>query len=406
MERAVSATRRRWIAGATVVAASVLLAACGGEFSRFGGPGGTVATGPQAPAAPAVSGDTLGTGSVRVALLVPQSAPGNAGAIGKALRNAAQLAVNDFRNADIQVIVKDTQGTPGGAQAAAQAAVSEGAQLIIGPLIGSSVAAAAPVARGANVPIIAFSTDVNVAGPGVYLLSFLPQNDIRRIVGYANKSGRRSFGALLPDNAYGNVVEGTFRETTASAGARVVAIERYPGDNAGIASATQRFATSAAGNADAILLPDGSGAVAAVTPVLSAGGVNPQSVKILGSGQWDSPSVRSNPFLQGAWYPAPNPAGWNKFASRYQGTFGSTPPRLATLSYDAVSLAAALTRAPAGNRYTASVLTNPSGFNGIDGIFRFTRNGQNERGLAVLEITSGGGTRVVDPAPSRFGAGS
>ncbi len=390
--------RRRVVSGAALFGVALVVAACSaGGFSRLGTIDGA------APDAAPVTGEVIGTGSVRVALLVPASGGGNTGAIARGLRNAAELAVGDFSAADIQVIVKDTQGSPAGAQAAAQAAVSEGAELILGPLISSSVSAAASVARGANVPIIAFSTDTSVAGQGVYLLSFLPQNDIRRVVNYAHGQGRRSHAALLPDNAYGRVVEGAFRETAAARGTRVVAIERYSNNQAAVVGPAQSLAASAVGNADALLMPDGSGAVAAITPILSTQGVNPQSIKLLGSGQWNSTAFRQNPFLQGAWYPAPDPTGWTNFVSRYQAKFGSAPPRLASLSYDAVSLAAALTRAPAGRRYTDGVLTNPSGFSGIDGIFRFKRDGSNERGLAILEITAGGGTRTVDPAPKRFG---
>lgn len=394
--------RRRAVLGALAATGLVALAACGDATRFSGGPAGPVATGP----AP-VTGDTIGTGSVKVGLLLPLSATGNAGSTATALRNAAQMAVNDFRNADIQLLVKDTAGTPGGATAAAQAAVAQGAELIVGPLIGASVAAAAPVARSANVPIIAFSSDSSVAGPGVYLLSFLPEDDIRRIVSYAGQSGKRSIAALLPDNAYGTLAQGALQETASRSGARVAVIERYPLDRNQLAAPTQRLAAAAAGTADALLMPDGSDAVSAITPLLSAGGINPQSVQILGSGQWDQPSIRSNPFLVGAWYPGPNPGGWNNFSSRYQATYGASAPRIVTLAYDAVSLAAALTRAPAGNRFTNSVLTNPSGFSGIDGIFRFRRDGTAQRGLAVIEITAGGGTRVIDAAPSRFGgAGS
>jgi hypothetical protein len=48
------------------------------------------------------------------------------------------------------------------------------------------------------------------------------------------------------------------------------------------------------------------------------------------------------------------------------------------------------------------VLTNSSGFNGADGVFRFRGDGQNERGLSVLQIGNGTST-VISPAPRSFG---
>ena len=78
---------------------------------------------------------------------------------------------------------------------------------------------------------------------------------------------------------------------------------------------------------------------------------------------------------------------------------------MATLAYDAVSLAAALARAQGSQRYSQSSLTSPTGFNGSDGVFRFRRDGQSERGLAVMEM-SNGATNVVSPAPRSFAVGA
>ncbi|MEM6664906.1 MAG: penicillin-binding protein activator [Pseudomonadota bacterium] len=387
-----------------VAAAGLLTAACAatttGRFPALNQP-----VTPQAPSQ-AITGDVLGNGSVRVALLIPKSATGNTGAIATALRNSAQLAIGDFPGASLQIMVKDTAGTAAGAQAAAQEAISQGAELILGPLISSSVSAAAPIARGANVPMIAFSTDANVAGPGVYLLSFLPRNDIRRIVAYAANQGRRSFGALLPQGGYGTVAEAAIRAAVPANGGTLIAAETYPLDRVQLVPPAETVARQVASQGDAIIMPDGSAALAVIGPILQSSGVRAPAKMLLGSGQWDGATAKNNPALVGGLYPAPNPGGWNSYRARYSAQFGATPPRIATLAYDAVSLSAALARGPAGRRFSNGVLTNPSGFSGIDGIFRFNRDGTNERGLAILEITGGGATRVVEPAPGRFGAGS
>jgi ABC-type branched-subunit amino acid transport system substrate-binding protein len=389
------ASRLKRLGRAAAALGALAVAACAPQMpSRLAGP--AIAPAPQ-PAAPA--GDVLGTGSVKVALLLPLSASGSAASVAGALRNSAALAVSDFPSADIQIVVKDTRGTPEGAQAAAQAALAEGSEIILGPLFSSSVAAVGPVARAANVPVIAFSSDASVAGNGVYLLSFLPEAEVNRIVTYAAGQGRRSVAGLLPAGAYGQVAEGALQQTASRTGTRIVAIERYAGADP---AAAQRLAANAAGQADAVLMPDGPDAVATLAPALASAGVNLQSTKLLGSGQWDTPEMRAQPALVGAWYPAPDPKGFNGFSGDYQGRFGTTPPRLATLGYDAVSLAAALSRLGSGQRFSEAVLTNPSGFSGLDGIFRFTRDGRSERGLAVLEIAPGGTTRVIDPAPGSF----
>ena len=78
--------------------------------------------------------------------------------------------------------------------------------------------------------------------------------------------------------------------------------------------------------------------------------------------------------------------------------------RTATLVYDSTALVAALARNQGGERITDQTLTNPSGFSGIDGIFRFKPDGTNERGLAVMQVASGGG-QIVSAPPKSF-AGS
>ena len=64
--------------------------------------------------------------------------------------------------------------------------------------------------------------------------------------------------------------------------------------------------------------------------------------KFLGTGVWNDPRVLKLPQMQGAWFSAPDNSGFDAFAQRYKAKFNSEPARLATLAYDAVTLAAAL----------------------------------------------------------------
>ena len=99
-------------------------------------------------------------------------------------------------------------------------------------------------------------------------------------------------------------------------------------------------------------------------------------VKLIGTGGMDYPNAGRDAELVGAWYPAPDPRGWNEFSQKYAKTYGQAPPRIASLAYDAVSLAIALSggrRGPALSR--AAQLTRASGFTGIDGAFRLLPDG-------------------------------
>jgi len=393
--RHAGATRRALLAVALGFAA--LAAGCSGF------PGSSFWSGAPPPP-PAQSGTAIGTGQVKVGLILPLSANGNAGLAAQSMRNAAELALSEFNNPNLQLLVKDDGGTAPGAQQAAQQAIGEGAEIILGPLFAHSVGAAAQIARARGVPLIAFSTDANVAANGVYLLSFLPESDVDRVVDYATSNGKRSFAALLPDNAYGSVVDAEFRQAVARKGGRVVGLEHYPADRQQIQEPVRRVA-EAARQADSIFIPDTADAVTSVVQGLAAGGLDRKRVQLIGTGLWDDPKIFADASLQGAWFAAPDPAGYRAFAGRYRAKFGQDPVRTATLAYDAVSLVAALVKTQGAQRFAPEILTNPSGFSGVDGIFRFRADGTNQRGLAVLRVAPGG-PQVVSPAPRAFNAGT
>ena len=351
----------------------------------------------------AVSGELIGDGGVRVALLLPRSASGNGRATAEAFRNAAQLAIQDFPSAGIQIAVYDTKGTPAGAQQAVGAALSEGAEIILGPVFSSEVSAVATQARAAGAPVVAFSSDASVAGPGVYLLSFLPSDDIQRIVSYSASQGRRSFAALLPAGAYGAVVEASFRSAVATSGGRIVSIQTYQPNDADIRAKAAAL-SGIASQIDALLIPDSGEAAPAIGTALAAAGVTRDKVRFLGSGQWDDTRILNSPALVGGWFPAPARQGYEDFARKYQAAFNAAPPRNATLAYDATVLAAGLVRQFGDQRFQASALTSANGFAGLDGVFRFLPNGLTERRLAVYEVT-GSGARIVAPAGRSFAGG-
>jgi branched-chain amino acid transport system substrate-binding protein len=382
------------------VGVALLLAACSGMR------GGDSYEGSSAPASTTATpaGGAIGGGQVKVGLILPLTAAGNAAVAAQAMKNAAELAMAEFNNPNIQLLVKDDAGTAAGAQAAAQQAISEGAEIILGPLFAHSVGAAAQLTRQRGVPIVAFSTDTNVAASGVYLLSFLPESDVDRIVDYAMANGKHSFAALLPDNAYGNVVDGAFRQVVGRRGGRVVALEHYGSDKADLQDPAQRIA-AAAHEADAIFLPEGADTLPSVAQTLAANGVDPHRVQLLGTGVWDDARITGEAVLQGAWFAAPDSVGYRNFSARYRHRFGQDPVRTATLAYDAVSLVAALVKTQGAQRFSPEVLTNPSGFSGIDGIFRFRPDGTNQRGLAVLRVAPSG-PQVISPAPRAFASGT
>jgi ABC-type branched-subunit amino acid transport system substrate-binding protein len=388
----------RWLAVLATVAGAVL-SGCTGSTTPSDLIGSL--TSPAAAPAPAQPETAVGAGHIKVALILPLSGSGNAAVAALSMRNAAEMALAEFKNPDVQLLVKDDAGTVPGAQQAAQQALDEGAEIILGPLFALTVGPVGQLARSRNVPVIAFSTDANVAARGVYLLSFLPESDVERIIGYAASQGKKSFAALVPDNAYGTVVEGAFKQSVARHNGRVVALEHYPLDRNQMQGPVRNIAQASA-RADAIFIPDGADAVPAVVQALISNGIDTKRVQLLGTGLWEDAQIFSAPTLEWAWYAGPDSTGFRNFSARYRTRYGQDPVRTATLAYDAVALVAALIKTQGPQRFSEDTLTNVSGFTGIDGLFRFKQDGTNQRGLAVLKVSPTGG-QVISAPPKAFG---
>ena len=337
---------------------------------------------------------------VRVGIILPFSstAPGTR-ALAASMLKAAQLAMFDGGNPRILLMTADEGNGGAGAAKAAEQLLAQGAEVIVGPLFGASVSAVAPIARDRAVPVLAFSTEKSVAGNGAYLLSFLPQNEVNRVVRWAAQNGRRQFAALIPQSAYGDVTLTAFQDSVAAAKGNVVSVERFAANSATVAAPASVVAKS---GADAVLIAQGGTVLRAIAPTLSFDGATRDKVKLLGTGLWDKDaSLTREPSLMGSWYAAPSPNADADFVAKYRGAFGAAPAQLSSLAYDAVSLVALLSQGTPYRRFTAAALMDPNGFSGVNGIFRFNADGTSERGLAVLEMREGAPV-VISPAPTTF----
>ncbi|MBV9331427.1 MAG: penicillin-binding protein activator [Alphaproteobacteria bacterium] len=339
---------------------------------------------------------------VRVGIILPltSSSPATR-ALANSMMKAAELALYDSENRNIILMSADDTGSAADAAVSARTLLAQGAEIIVGPLFSQSVSAVAPLARDKGVPVLAFSTDASVAGNGVYLLSFLPQTEVRRVISFAARQGHSAIGAMIPETPYGEVVAQAFRQSVVDSGAKIADIERF---SPSIGAVAEPAATLAKSNPDAVLIAQGGALLRGIAPSLSVHGIDREKVKFMGTGLWDDPGVSREPLLVGGWFAAPEPAADRAFAARYRGAFGAAPSQtqLAALAYDAVSLVALLSSGAPYHRFSRDALTDPNGFSGVDGIFRLNADGTTERGLAILAVAPGGGFQVVDPAPRTF----
>ena len=388
----------RAVSKALALAGAVLLSACATVVPR--GP----APAPDRPTAQATRPTRGDAGGViarvaqdaernRVALLVPLSG-GNAG-VGRSIANATQLALLDARSQQVRITNYDTAG---GAAAAANRAIQEGAQVILGPLLADDVRAVAPIARRAGVPVISFSNDVSLGGNGTYVLGYAPSQSIARVVTFARSQGVTNFGGLVPNALYGSRASSVFLRAVEQAGGRVVSLQTYDRVPAAVTQAVTRMNKDAP--FDAVLIADGSATAAAAAPLLRRAS---PSTRVLGTELWNSDrAVATQAALNGAWFASVPDNLYRQYAQNYRARFNAAPYRLSSLGYDAVLLVVRISRDwRVGSAFPQSRLRDADGFAGIDGAFRFGRDGVAERALEVQEVR-GGTTVTVSPAPTRF----
>ncbi len=410
-------------------AALLWLAGCAGPTREVTRPPVPV-TGEEVPPAEAVPAETI-----RVGLLLPLS--GEYGEVGQSLLNAASFAVMDSGDKRLVLRPRDTKGTPAGAAEAAQALIDEGVDILVGPLLGSSIRAVAPLAEAHGIKVLGLSNDRRVAGNVVYVMGFMPEAEVFRIIDYTNLQGYKRYAALVPRTPYGDRVGDAFVAEVLADHDTITDFDTYPPDAVKlfdpvkkvthfeeraaeldrerqflkslgdddlaeeILKSLEKLDTLGHVDYDVILLPEGSALLRALAPLLPYYDVDPERVKFIGTGLWNDDSLVREPQLDGGWFAAPSPRLADKFIARYKQEFGEEPPRIATLAYDAVSLIATLAKDRPVPDFSDQTLTDVNGFSGIDGAFRFHENGVVERRLAVLEVTKTG-FRTLSPAPATF----
>lgn len=434
--RALAPIARLSRAAALLAGCALVLSAC---TATNGGPSPSVTQGPASPVVgqppePAVLGVAMsperlpftpahlqGLDLVRVGVLLPfsgSSAPLRSEA-GHLLR-AAELALFERGIDNVVLLPKDTEGTALGAQAAAEAAIADGADLIIGPLLAAEVRAVSDGARRAGIPVISFSTDSSVAGDGVYILSFPPEEEVRRVVSYTAALGADRFAIVAPATPYGQLVSEAYRSAAAEFGGSVTAEEVYSGGVESMGQAARRLARagidrlevgralamtgedwrpSSGGAFQVVMLPASGDDLRMLAPSLLFADIDPLLVKFVGTGLWRNPESAREPALAHGWFAGPDAELRARFEASYQDAYGESPSRLAGLGYDAASLAVLMTANAGG--IDRALIEDRNGFLGVDGLFRMRADGRVERGLALYTIRNGQ-FEVLDPAPMRF----
>ena len=345
---------------------------------------------------------------VKVGLLLPLT--GRNAAMGKAMQDAATVALFDQyarlspkqQSTRVVLVPKDTGDTPQQAGIATASAITEGVQFLIGPLYSEETLVAAPIAKEKNITMLSLSNNNARAAEGVFTFGFSPQEQTARVVSFAVAAGKTRLAVLSPHSPFGDAVLAATKTTLKSASLEVVAEAQYAAQGVGIEAALNTLIPQGSEpKFDALLLPESGPALDTILHALAGRGVTAAHVQFLGTGIWDDAALLKRVHLEGAWFASSAPSDMAMFENRFRTTYKYSPPRMTSLTYDAVALAVTLATSSRG--FAPATLTNPAGFKGpANGLYRLHNDGTAERSMAVIQVENGGGLKVISKPPARF----
>ena len=336
----------------------------------------------------------------KIGLMLPLS--GKNANLGRALHQAAEMGLFETGDDSITLMVENT-APPASPEQAARALLARDVDILLGPVFGADLKRIVTTATNARVPVLAFTNDVTLAQPDIYVLGVGPRMEIERVAGYAVSQGLRRIAILAPNSPYGTLVMASLKETLDRQGGALAQSALYDPATGDFGSAVQVLAQAQRTTGfDALMVAEGGAKLRQIAPMLVTAGIDPAVTRILGTGLWQNdPGLSIEPGLAGAWYPSLSPDRWNDFATRYRDAFGSDPDPRAALVYDATTLAIQRARSADGRDYSVASLTDANGFVGAGGLFRLMSQGTTERGMAIMQL-SAQGAMVRDPAPASF----
>lgn len=336
--------------------------------------------------------------TTKIALLLPLS--GQQSSLGNAMLNAAQMSLFENAPDHIELVCEDTRGTPEGATKAAQKVIQDGARVIMGPIFANEASAVVKIASLNQVPVLSFSNNRSVANQNLFILGFMPDQQINRLFSVAQSKGIQKIALLIPSNEAGNQLRSAAENAARANGIQLTILDTYAPGSSDMKKQAQGIKQSAV---QAVVIPEGGQHLRLIISSLLSNNIDPNTVKFLGTGQWDSPDIYNDKSLSGSWFVASPISLRQKFTNKYSSSYNAQAPRLATLAYDCVSMISLLMRnKDASQAFLMGNMTQVRGYQGLDGIFRLNTDGTVERGLAVYEINEATGLEVISPAPEAF----
>jgi ABC-type branched-subunit amino acid transport system substrate-binding protein len=309
---------------------------------------------------------------------------------------------------NIQMVVKDSRGSPAAAAEAVAALAEEDVQAIVGPLLSATVLSAATQAQQRGIPVITLSQREGVASMGEYVFrnSVTSRSQVDSLVDYAARKRRlKRFFILYPNNRKGEEFRLLFAEAVRNANGSVVGAQTYNPQSQDLVSQVRGFhfmedrvdLTQESGKRrfDALFLPGSSWTAAFVAPMLSMMGM--ENVQLLGTMRWNDPGLieRGGKHLDGAVFVvafdknSTDPLA-HDFVQRFKKAYGKEPTLLEGLGYDSMRMILNTSSQGAHKRtMIREILSSLADFNGVTGRISVDAQGDIQRKLRVMRIKEG-----------------
>lgn len=342
---------------------------------------------------------------IPVALLIPRGGSAADNLLAQELENSARLAIRDLGGVQIDLRVYGTAGSAALASKAASQAVTDGAQIIVGPLYGEAANAAGNAVAAQGVNVLSFSNNSSIAGGNVFVLGHGFDDTANRLVGYAKSAGKDRILVLHGQDLAGQLGRDAILNAIAANGATSAGTVDYALSQEAVIAAVPRVKAAVDANgANAVFLTTSSAsALPLLAEMLPQAGVSVATTQYIGLTRWDiPPQTLALPGVQGGWFALPDPAATSTFAQRYSAAYGNTPNPIAGLAFDGIAAVGALAKSGKSDALSASRLTQGAGFRGASGVFRLRPNGTTEHGMAVATIRNKQ-VVIISPAPQSFG---
>jgi len=320
---------------------------------------------------------------VKIGLLLPFS--GEQKELGRAIYNSLEMALFETQSKNIKLIFRDSGDTDKKAISAAKELEKEGVSILIGPIF-SSQASVIRKEINKKIPIFSFTNDESIKKPGLWVLGFSPEQQIKAIFKEIQNNSIKNIAIIVPNSFYGEISLQESRKQSIKNNIKIHHIYLYDILSNNFSDLGKLLYKEKNTEYNGLLIIASGKQLKEIAARAQYRGINPKKIKYFGISGWNNPEVLDEPALLGGHFIAPQQSSFEAFVSRYFKIYNSTPIEISGLGYDILALCSIALKQTTNMPDFINFLTKPSGFNGIFGFFRVDKNGSILRKFVSYKV--------------------